>query len=166
MSKTTTALILEPNTINGLRSEKNVLIVDLCQAETYIKNHVPNAVYLDYNWIVTSSKPCMGLLPDIEQLAQILTAYGIDENTHVIAYDDEGGGRACRFLWTLQCVGQQKLSLINGGLHAWSAEGIDMEQQIHFPTPLKQKREISYDDTRIANKNFILEHLEDAFYHF
>ncbi len=159
---TTIPLILEPQQVNNLSSEENILIVDLCQAETYIKNHVPNAVYLEYNWIVTSLKPSMGLLPEIEQLAQILTAYGIDEHTHVIAYDDEGGGRACRFLWTLQCVGQQNLSLINGGLHAWSAEGLEMEQRIHFPTPLEHKRVINYDSSRIASKNSILEHLNDT----
>ena len=65
MSNTRSALILEPNSINSLSSEENVLIVDLCQADTYIQNHVPNAVFLEYNWIVTARKPSMGLLPDI-----------------------------------------------------------------------------------------------------
>ncbi len=161
MSNTSTPLIIEPQAVNSMIAEENILIVDLCQADSYIQNHVPSAVYLDYNWIVSSQKPCMGLLPDSNQLARILTAYGIGPDTHVIAYDDEGGGRACRFLWTLQTIGHQKLSLINGGIHAWAAEGLDLDQQIHFPQPLAATREISYDDTLIANKDSILGQLKD-----
>lgn len=157
----TTSLILEPAVVNSMISEDNILLVDLCQADTYIQNHVPGAVYLDYNWIVTSQTPRMGLLPDIGQLARILTAYGIDTDTHVIAYDDEGGGRACRFLWTLQTTGHQRLSLVNGGIRAWSAEGLELEQQIRFPQPLAQAREINYNKKLIADKNSIQEKLKD-----
>jgi len=162
MPNTTSSLILEPGAVNSMISEENILIVDLCQAETYVQNHVPRAVYLDYNWIVTIDKPRMGLLPDIQQLTRILTAYGINSATHVIAYDDEGGGRACRFLWTLQTIGHEKLSLINGGIHAWAAEGLDMDQQIHFPQALSETREINYNDVLIANRDSILAQLEDS----
>ena len=158
----TTPIILEPKAVNSMISEDNVLLIDLCQAETYIQNHVPDAVFLDYSWIVTSQKPRMGLLPDIGQLARILTAYGIDADTHVIAYDDEGGGRACRFLWTLQTIGQQRLSLINGGIGAWTAEGLELDQQIHFPYALAQNREITYRNELIADKDLIQAQLNDS----
>ncbi len=162
MSNTPTTLILEPKIVNGMISEENILIVDLCQADTYITAHIPGAVFLDYNWIVTGQKPRMGLLPEIHQLARILTAYGIDSDTHVIAYDDEGGGRACRFLWTLQTIGHQRLSLINGGIQAWTAEGLEMDQQIHFPQPLTQTREINYSNELIADKGYIKQKLNDS----
>jgi len=158
---TTTALILAASNVNRVISAENPLIVDLCQADSYIKNHVLGAVYLDYNWIVQMDKPRMGLLPSAEQFSRILTAYGISEDTHVIAYDDEGGGRACRFLWTLQCAGHKKLSLINGGLHVWLAENLPLDDDIHFPTPLLQRRDVHYNDTHIADKAYILDHLND-----
>lgn len=162
MNQTTLPLIIEPEVANSLIGKENMLFIDLCQAESYVQNHVPGAVYLDYNWIVTTDKPRMGLLPDIDRLLRILNAFGISEQTHVIAYDDEGGGRACRFLWTLQCIGHQSLSLINGGLHAWVAEGLPMEQELHFPEAAqKQNRAIKYTEALIADKQYILDHLSD-----
>ena len=152
-------LVIEPIDVNSLISEENPLIVDLCQADNYINSHVPGAVYLNYEWIVRSEKPVMGLLPDSERLARLLNAYGIGKDTHVIAYDDEGGGRASRFLWTLQCIGHTNVSLIDGGLQAWHADRQPLENQINFPTPLTQARDVSYIDAPIADKQYILEHM-------
>lgn len=162
MNQSSLPLIIEPEAANNLTGKENILFVDLGQPDTYVQQHVPGAVYLDYNWIVTSDKPRMGLLPDIERLTRILNSYGISEQTHVIAYDDEGGGRACRFLWTLQCIGHQHLSLLNGGLQAWAAEGYPLEQALNFPQLANQvHRDIRYRPEPIADKPFILEHLDD-----
>ncbi len=155
----TLPLIIEPTQVNSLLSEDNVVLIDLCQPDTYIKAHIPGAVFLDYNWIVDVDKPRVGLLPAAAQLSRIVSAFGIGEDTHVIAYDDEGGGRASRFLWTLQCIGHTRISLINGGLHAWAGEGFTMDPDIHFPVPTT--REVRYQNEAIADKTYILEHLND-----
>lgn len=159
MSDSTIPLIIPPSDVKPLLSGENIKLIDLSQAQTYIKGHVPGAVFLDYSWIVDTEQPRVGLLPDPAQLSRVLSAFGIGEHTHVIAYDDEGGGRACRFLWTLQCVGHEHLSLIDGGLHAWAGEGHELEQTIHFPDSVQ--RQVHYTDARIADKQFILEHLQD-----
>jgi len=155
-------LVIEPDAANALIGKENILFIDLCQADSYVKHHLPGAIYLDYNWIVTADKPRMGLLPDVEQLSRILNAYGINEQTHIIAYDDEGGGRACRFLWTLQCIGHQALSLLNGGIQAWAAEGLPLEQELNFPAAInKQHNTIKYVEAPVADKQYILDHLND-----
>ncbi len=152
-------LIIEPEQVNKLTNNDNIRIIDVSQGSSYIKHHVPNAVFLDYSWIVDSDKPRMGLLPSQQQLIHILSAYGIDETTHVIAYDDEGGGRASRLLWTLRCVGHQHYSLMNGGLHAWLGENHPIDNDIHFPTPTTRQTQIQ--PAPIADKDFILDNLEN-----
>jgi thiosulfate/3-mercaptopyruvate sulfurtransferase len=152
-------LILEPEALKPLIGQANVLLVDLSQGESYIKQHLPGAVYLDYSWIVDSDKPRMGLLPDAQRLSHLLSAYGIGEDTHVIAYDDEGGGRASRFLYTLDCIGHAHFSLLNGGLYAWLHEGRATEQVIHFPKAIQ--REVTLQPGPIADKQFLLDHLYD-----
>jgi thiosulfate/3-mercaptopyruvate sulfurtransferase len=159
MSDTQLPIIIDPESVKPLFNQKNIAIIDLCQAETYIQNHIPGAVFLEYAWIVRADKPRMGLLPDVEQLSRILSAYGIEPDTHVIAYDDEGGGRAARFLWTLDCVGHHHYSLINGGLHAWANEGHEMTNEIHFPHPTT--RVVQMNDQPLADKQFILDHYRD-----
>ncbi|MGD9385762.1 MAG: rhodanese-like domain-containing protein, partial [Thioalkalispiraceae bacterium] len=77
-------------------------------------------------------------------------------------YDDEGGGRASRFLWTLQCIGHTALSLLNGGLPAWVAEQLPLEAELNFPQKTEQiMRELKYHAEPLADKQYIFEHLND-----
>ena len=120
-------LVVEPDELENSLSYDNLLIVDLSKAETYRKMHIPGAVHLEYPQIIAASKPVMGLVPDDATLGRVFSALGIDEHTHVVAYDDEGGGRAARLLWTLEVAGHTHGSLLNGGLHAWANEGHPVE---------------------------------------
>ena len=125
-------LLIEPDIIEDSSSYDNLLIVDLNKAETYLKMHIPGAMHLDYLRIIAGNKPVMGLVPDDAVLTSLFSALGIDADTHVVAYDDEGGGRAARLCWTLEVAGHQRYSLLNGGLHSWANEGHSTEAT---PTP-------------------------------
>ncbi|MDH5547635.1 MAG: sulfurtransferase [Gammaproteobacteria bacterium] len=108
---------------------QNQVIVDLCKPEIYTQAHIPGARFIDYATIVRHEKPVMGLIPTEDQFSQILTRTGITPDTHVVAYDDEGGGKAARFLWTLMLAGHQHLSLLDGGLHAWSIDQLPLSAE-------------------------------------
>jgi len=152
-------LILDADALKPLIGQSQILLLDLSQSASYIKHHLPGAVFLEYSWIVDSDKPRVGLIPDARRLSLLLSAYGISEDTHVIAYDDEGGGRAGRFLYTLDCVGHRRYSLLDGGLHAWLHEGRATEQTIHFPRAVE--RNVTLQAEPVADKAYILDHLYD-----
>ncbi len=159
MTGKSTSLIIEPKSLEGELGDKNLLLVDLCQPQTYVQYHLPNAVYLEYAWIVHIEQPRMGLLPDVAQLSNVLSALGLTKDTHVVAYDDEGGGRACRFLWTLDVIGHKHFSLLNGGLHAWANEGHQVTSEIYYPAKTTYKAEIHSGP--IADRQYILDHLHN-----
>lgn len=117
------SLLIEPEALRPRLGEDGLLVVDLCKDTTYQQLHIPGAVHLPYNRIVASRHPVHGLLPGPEQLEQVFSAYGIGNETRVVAYDDEGGGNASRLLWTLEAMGHGHYALLNGGLHAWANEG-------------------------------------------
>ncbi len=152
-------LLIEPNTLEESLGNENILIVDLSKADTYSKLHVPGAVHLDYPQIIAAQKPVMGLLPDDVTLERLFSAIGIDADTHIVAYDDEGGGRASRLLWTLAAVGHWHFSLLNGGLHAWANEGhpIEMTQVTPGPKTFRVRR----DPAPVATREYVREHLGD-----
>jgi thiosulfate/3-mercaptopyruvate sulfurtransferase len=116
-------LILEPELLASSLGMENLLIVDLCNPQTPASGHVPGAVLLEYAKLVVSRPPVAGLLPGAEQLSSVLSALGLTPERHVVAYDDEGGGKAGRLIWTLDMLGHAKASLLNGGIHAWANEG-------------------------------------------
>lgn len=152
-------LIVEPNELEKLLGDKNVLLVDLSQPQTYVQYHIPGAVFLEYAWLVHIEQPRMGLLPDQAQLSNVLSALGLSPDTHVVAYDDEGGGRACRFLWTLDVVGHKNFSLLNGGLAAWANEGHNVTSEIDYP--IKGKYEAIIQTGPVADRQYILDHLHN-----
>lgn len=152
-------LILEPAELKKHLNDDNILIVDLSSPATYVQYHIPGAVFLNYEWIVRIEQPRMGLLPTEEQLNNVLGSLGITGDKHVVVYDDEGGGRACRFLWTLDVAGHKNFSLLNGGLQAWSNNGNQISSEITYPTPCEYKAELNFNP--VATRQYILDHLSN-----
>jgi thiosulfate/3-mercaptopyruvate sulfurtransferase len=132
---TTHPLLIEPEQLESLLNDTKLLIVDLRNTDRYREGHLPGAVHLNYADIIRVSPPAMGLLPDEAQLSAALSGIGLTPDTFVVAYDDEGGGRAGRLLWTLDALGHRRFALLNGGIHAWAREGRPLDQGVVTPTP-------------------------------
>ena len=155
-------LLVEPDVLEQTLDNRDLLVVDLSKPDNYRKLHVPGAVHLDYVQIVAVKKPVIGLLPDDATLAALFSKAGIDAATHVVAYDDEGGGRAARLLWTLAATGHRHYSLLNGGLHAWANEGHRIESGA--VPPRVKSFTVRHSDEPIAHSDYILSHLHDSHY--
>jgi len=159
MNQSSLPLILEASQLEAVAGQTGLLIIDLSKAETWLKYHIPGAVHLDYNQIIGVEKPVMGLLPDDEVLSRVFSSIGLTADAHVVAYDDEGGGKAGRLLWTLAVGGHTRYSLLDGGLIAWANEGHQLISGQETATAS------SYEYTRtrhgISDRQYILEHLDD-----
>ncbi len=160
MSDPQLPLIIEPEQLASILERQDLLLVDLSQAATYVQYHLPGSIFLDYSWIVRIEHPRMGLLPQKEQLSRVLGALGMTPDSHIVTYDDEGGGRACRFLWTLDAIGHKHHSLLNGGLQAWANTGFEISSKIRYPTP-GEDYPVSFNDEPVASRQYILDHLND-----
>lgn len=152
-------LITEAEALEERLDEENLIIVDLSRAPLYARNHIPGAVHIEYSQIVSSKPPAMGLLPSAEALSEVLSAAGITPENHIVAYDDEGGGKACRLLWTLDVVGHKNFSLLNGGLQAWINENHDTSSGTESPLPSEYP--VTYTENGIITKTEILAKLGD-----
>lgn len=152
-------LLLEPAQLQQLRGKRELVVIDLCKETTYAQLHIPGAVHLAYANIVASEHPVQGLLPETGLLAQTFSEHGIDNQRHVVAYDDEGGGNAARLLWTLEAMGHRRYSLLNGGLHAWANEGHGCSQKFTFPSAADFKPTPCSD--AVASAEFISQRIGD-----
>lgn len=117
-------LIIEPHELERLLGEDQLLIVDLSRPETRAQGHIPGAVHLPPTELISGIKPAVGKLPPVERLSAVFSKLGYSPEQYIVAYDDEGGGWAGRFLWTLDVIGHQDMSLLNGGIIAWAADNL------------------------------------------
>jgi thiosulfate/3-mercaptopyruvate sulfurtransferase len=160
MSEHELPLILEPERLESFLGAPGLLVVDLSKSSTYLQYHIPGAVHLEYGDMVASRPPVAGLLPEPALLQRLFSRLGIGSETHVVAYDDEGGGRAARLLWTLELLGHRRFSLLNGGLIAWANENHPLVSGQVRPEPAELR--VEFDPTPIAEANYILEHLNQS----
>lgn len=136
-------LIVEPEQLAEHLDASQLLIIDVpLKAESYAQGHVPGALFVDYRRLLKSSGEVPNDVPDVEALSALFSSLGLTRDTHVVAYDDEGGGWAGRLLWTLELIGHTRYSYLNGGIHAWRDAGMKQSTQQHLPTPSDYRAEI------------------------
>jgi thiosulfate/3-mercaptopyruvate sulfurtransferase len=83
--------------------------------------HVPGAVNVPFDRF-RSSEGAEGMLPGAERWTALMEEAGIETDDTVVAYDDEHGVFAARFLVTALLYGHENLHLLNGDFSAWSRE--------------------------------------------
>ncbi len=92
----------------------------------YLRGHIPGAVYLDIDADLAAHArggPGRHPIPTPAAFAESMARAGIGANTHVVAYDDRGGATASRLWWLLRYFGHDRISLLDGGITQWIAEG-------------------------------------------
>lgn len=92
----------------------------------YEEGHIPNAQFADMDTQLSSAMTAQSgrhPLPNVNDFIKQLSAWGINENTQVIAYDDISGAFAARMWWMLRWVGHNKVAVLDGGIQKWQAQG-------------------------------------------
>ena len=101
-------------------TDANVRIVDM-RARGYTEGHIPEAVFLDNNWIRNPKAPPT-FLPTPQEFEALMARLGISNTTRVIAYDERGGIYATRLWWILNHYGHANVAVLDGGWVKWTAE--------------------------------------------
>ena len=117
--------IIEVDELMQISENQNLRIFDVRTGsnakENYIKKHLEYSVFVDLNSdLAEIDDPKNGgrhPLPKFEDFVKKLGTLGIDNNSHVVIYDDKNGANAAaRFWWMLRAVGHKNVQVLNGGL--------------------------------------------------
>ncbi|MDE3089048.1 MAG: sulfurtransferase [Chloroflexota bacterium] len=101
--------------------------------DEYLRGHIPGAIFLDVDTDLAAPRgqgPGRHPLPRADAFAETMARAGIGVDTNVIAYDDCGGVNAARVWWLLRHFGHAQVSLLDGGVTRWIAEGRPLQTQI------------------------------------
>lgn len=163
-------LIETEDSLNTSAERARLRIIDTREREKFLAGHLPGAINIPYQRLTDSSAHVPGALKSDEALAGIFGRKGIDNATKVVIYDDAGGFRASRLFWVLEYFGHREVSLLNGGIQAWVAEGRPLDQSNEAGlaksvegTAAKVKTSFAVNLTprRYASADYILERRDD-----
>ena len=171
--------LIEPEVLATLLNNERVVILDTrfdlgsptAGRSLYKQAHLPGAHYADLeedlSGPIIPGKTGRHPLPEPDVFAERVRSWGIDDDTHVVVYDDGGHAMAARAWWQLRWIGVQHVSVLHGGLKAWAAGKLPVTSELpnvqftHFISRLKNSSTVSADDilNQIDNPTF---HLVDA----
>lgn len=103
----------------------------------YHEGHLPGARYAHLDDDLSGPVgPSTGRhpLPAAEVMARRLAAWGVTNDSQVVAYDDSGGGIAARLWWLLRWLGHDAAAVLDGGLDAWRRRGYALDTEVPDPT--------------------------------
>ena len=104
-------------------ADGDMVIIDVRTAEEYAGGHIPGAVHLAPDAVSDPNSPIAGALRTETALASMIGGLGISPETDVVLYDGRGGFHAARVFWLLEYLGHRRVSLLNGGIQNWVAQG-------------------------------------------
>ena len=114
-------LVIEATQLQNMLGIPDLLPVAVCSQQVFNASHIPGSALITPAELVSGEKPAVGKLPGVERLSDLFSRIGLTPSTHIVAYDDEGGGWAGRLIWTLDVLGHHNYSYLDGGLVAWLA---------------------------------------------
>lgn len=103
----------------------SVVLIDAQSASSYGKGHIEGAVNIQRADIVKNS-PVVNMLADPQIIEEVFSKAGIDNQTHVLVYDDNNNMDAARLWWTLLVYGHEKVSVVSGGLAELQRAGLSV----------------------------------------
>lgn len=103
----------------------------------YDEGHIPGAVFFDVDAIADRSTDLPHMLPDAETFAAAVGALGIGDGDRVVCYDAHGVYSAPRVWWTFRAFGHRAVTVLDGGLPRWRAEGRPVVAGVERPAPAR-----------------------------
>lgn len=132
-------LLVSPSWLLEHSSDENLRVVDTrftlgkpeAGAAAYQAGHIPGAVFADLERDLSAPVRPDRVggrhpMPAVADLERVLSALGISNDHHVVAYDDPSTGAgfyAAHFWWLLRYLGHDRVSVLDGGLPAWVGAG-------------------------------------------
>lgn len=92
--------------------------------DAYDAEHIPGAVFFDVDEIADTTNPLPHMLPPPEKFSSRVRKLGLGNGNKVVVYDANGvAGAAARVWWMFRVFGHRDVSVLDGGLAKWLAEG-------------------------------------------
>ena len=99
------------------------------------ERHIAGARFFEIDEIADKNTDLPHMLPPTDEFATKVGALGIGDNDLVIVYDTIGTTGAARIWWTFRAMGHTRVSVLDGGMPKWLAEGREVTAEVAAVAP-------------------------------
>ncbi|WP_299441555.1 3-mercaptopyruvate sulfurtransferase [uncultured Rhodospira sp.] len=93
-------------------------------AEESARAHIPGAVFFDIDRVADPASSLPHMMPPPEVFSSRVRDLGLGDGHRIVVYDHVGGAcAAARVWWMFRVFGHEDVSVLDGGLPKWQAEG-------------------------------------------
>ncbi|WP_032120887.1 sulfurtransferase [Clostridium amazonitimonense] len=95
------------------------------------EGHIRGAIYVDLETELTGQVKEHGgrhPLPDLNEFTVNMNKKSVDDNIHVIIYDDGDLAAASRLWWIFRYIGKSNVYILEEGIKAWKDRNLPLEQ--------------------------------------
>jgi|TARA_B110000967_G_scaffold37462_1_gene36932 thiosulfate/3-mercaptopyruvate sulfurtransferase len=128
----------------------------------YSASHIPGALFFDIDKICDETSDLPHMAPSIKTFSACLGAMGISDSHQVVVYDGAGLFSAARVWWLFKLMGLDSVSVLDGGLPKWRAEGRKTDNGIILPERCHiikcNQRPMMKDATQVAEASKANDH--------
>lgn len=89
---------------------------------------IPTARFFDLDGTSDPDTHLPHMLPSMAAMEEAMASLGVDAEQHVIVYDGKGVFSSPRIWWTLRVFGHSRVSVLDGGLPSWKAQGFPVDK--------------------------------------
>ncbi|MGI9227394.1 MAG: sulfurtransferase, partial [Gammaproteobacteria bacterium] len=97
------------------------------------QGHIPGAQFADMDKDLASSVTKSSgrhPLPNPDLFIEKLRAWGVNNNSQIICYDDMSGAFSARMWWLLNWMGHKDVAVLDGGIEKWTAIELPLETKV------------------------------------
>ncbi|HRL20726.1 MAG TPA: sulfurtransferase [Alcaligenes sp.] len=130
--------LIFPRDLASHLNDPALRILDIRSPEEYAAGHVPGAINTPYG-AFRGPADNAGALRSEAELSALFSKAGISKDSYVVVTyagaNPTDFGAAARVYWTLKAGGLTQLSILDGGLQAWQAQGHALSKDTPTITP-------------------------------
>ena len=149
-----------------------IVYIDFAPPADYLRGHIPGAVNSNYAKDGWREERANDKVPDmltakLDALGEMIGKLGIDNNTHVVlvpaGMSSTDMGVGTRVYWTFKVLGHDKVSLLDGGMAAWTKDkknplqtGAPKIEPKAFKVAVRKDMIVTMDDVKKAKAAGVL----------
>lgn len=96
--------------------------------QEYREGHIPGAVFFDIEALSDHTSSFPHMMPRPEAFAVAMRELGVNQDKHLIVYDEGNLFSAPRAWWMLRTFGVERVSILAGGLTGWQRDELLLEK--------------------------------------